>query len=207
MSNAVIEAFDAVNLMTVHAAKGLEFSIVFLVDLGRGTRTHEAPVRVIPDRGDGTPSVTVWPYRSDADDEERRRDLEETKRLFYVATTRARDRLYLSAVVESGTPKLNPGSFGSIFPGGFATVFAHAALASSGGRVVWQGQSGASHTFRVRRKILIRYQRLLSMYPCGRLLPGCQRPVHRPPRALTLDRLLAVLTRPSSARRVGLSTR
>ncbi len=151
MSNAVIEAFDAVNLMTVHAAKGLEFSIVFLVDLGRGTRTHEAPVRVIPDRGDGTPSVTVWPYRSDADDEERRRDLEETKRLFYVATTRARDRLYLSAVVESGTPKLNPGSFGSIFPGGFATVFAHAALASSGGRVVWQGQSGASHTFRVGR--------------------------------------------------------
>ena len=96
-----------------------------------------------------TYTTTVWPYRSDADDEERRRDLEETKRLFYVATTRARDRLYLSAVVESGTPKLNRGSFGNILPGGFATVFAQAALASSGGRVVWQGQSGASHTFRV----------------------------------------------------------
>ena len=35
-SNAVIEALDSVNLMTVHAAKGLEFPIVFVVNLAKG---------------------------------------------------------------------------------------------------------------------------------------------------------------------------
>ena len=155
MSNAVVEASDAVSLMTVHAAKGLEFPVVFLVDLGRGTGVRQPPVRVIADRGDGQPAVTVWPYRDEAADEERQRDVEETKRLLYVAATRSRDRLYLSAVVADGVkPKFNPGSFGSVLPPRLAEVFQQAAPGPAGrpaDRVEWQGASGTRHRFRVCR--------------------------------------------------------
>ena len=41
-SNAVIEALDAVNLMTVHASKGLEFPIVFVVNLAQGRQRAAA---------------------------------------------------------------------------------------------------------------------------------------------------------------------
>jgi ATP-dependent exoDNAse (exonuclease V) beta subunit len=46
-SNAVIDAMDAVNLMTVHAAKGLEFPVVFAVNLARGTGGFRDPIRVV----------------------------------------------------------------------------------------------------------------------------------------------------------------
>ena len=42
-SNAVIDALDAVNLMTVHAAKGLEFPVVFVVNLSKGATRAAAP--------------------------------------------------------------------------------------------------------------------------------------------------------------------
>ena len=149
MANAVVEAVDAVALMTVHAAKGLEFPIVFLVDLGRGTRTYQPPVRVIPDRGDGRPAVAVWPYRDEAAEAERQRDVEETKRLLYVAATRPRDRLHLSMVVEDGVPKCSQGSFGSVLPASFQALFGQAAAAPAGQRVAWPGRSGVRHSLRV----------------------------------------------------------
>ena len=149
MANAVVEAVDAVALMTVHAAKGLEFPIVFLVDLGRGTRNWQPPVRVVADRGDGQPAVAVWPYRDEAADAERERDVEETKRLLYVAATRPRDRLYLSLVVEDGVPKCSPGSFGSVLPASLRALFGQAAAAPAGRRVAWPGRSGARHGLRV----------------------------------------------------------
>jgi DNA helicase-2/ATP-dependent DNA helicase PcrA len=62
---------DAVQLMTVHAAKGLEFDMVFITGLEEGLFPHENSL-------------------SDFD------GLEEERRLMYVAITRARKRLYLS---------------------------------------------------------------------------------------------------------------
>ncbi len=147
ISTAAVEAFDAVNLMTVHAAKGLEFPVVFLVDLGRGTGSQGPAIRVVPDRGDGHPSVTVWPYRDATHSEERRRDIEETKRLLYVASTRARDRLYLSTVLHKGAVQVNRGSFIEVLPAGFLPVFERAA--SGGETVRWVGPCERVHEFRV----------------------------------------------------------
>ena len=147
IATAIVEAFDAVHLMTVHAAKGLEFPVVFLVDLGRGTGQHTPAVRVVTGQADDQPSVTVWPYRSDADEEERRRDREETKRLLYVASTRARDRLYLSAVLSDGSAAFHHGSFGEVLPEGFASVF-EAAAAPQTDLVRWRGPGGRVHELR-----------------------------------------------------------
>ncbi len=145
ISTAVVDAFDAVNLMTVHAAKGLEFPIVFLVDIGRGTGSDSPAVTIAADRGDGRPAVAVWPYRPEADDggaRLRAQDVEETKRLLYVALTRARDRLYLSATTPHGQPLFNRGSFGSVLTPELASLFA-AASSAVDDTVEW---AGPSHT-------------------------------------------------------------
>jgi DNA helicase-2/ATP-dependent DNA helicase PcrA len=62
---------DAVQLMTMHAAKGLEFDVVFLSGLEEGLFPHDNSI--VEEAG-----------------------LEEERRLMYVAVTRARQRLYLS---------------------------------------------------------------------------------------------------------------
>ncbi len=63
-----------VNLMTVHASKGLEFPVVFIAGAEEGIMPH---ARAVEDGGDAA--------------------VEEERRLFYVAVTRARNRLLISS--------------------------------------------------------------------------------------------------------------
>jgi ATP-dependent helicase/nuclease subunit A len=161
-SNATIDAKNAVSLMTVHASKGLEFPVVFVVNLARGTGGRRMPIRVPPVRGDGEvdheaehaearaelPLVTVGNFQPDADTEAAR-DLEETKRLLYVALTRARDRLYLASVLKDG--KLQPaiGSLGAVLPAEVRELFERASVTPVDD-IAWGGPTGV-HRFRICR--------------------------------------------------------
>jgi ATP-dependent helicase/nuclease subunit A len=141
-SNALIEAGGAVNLMTIHAAKGLEFPVVFVVNMHMAGRGRGAGVSVI-DRGpDGEPVVTFG--STDATKLEEAREAEELRRLLYVAVTRARDRLYLAAEVDA-TSRVRGGarSLAALLPTTLAATFATAASASADQPVVtWQTEDG-----------------------------------------------------------------
>jgi len=117
-SNAAIDAIDAVSLMTVHAAKGLEFPIVFVVNMGRGTGGFRPAIRVADDVGaaGGQATVSIADYQSEADEDASAREKEESKRLLYVALTRARDRLYLSGTVQDGKFRTGRGSLAEVLP-------------------------------------------------------------------------------------------
>jgi ATP-dependent helicase/nuclease subunit A len=134
-SNAAIDAIDAVSLMTVHASKGLEFPIVFVVNLGRGTGGGRAPIRVA---GGGEASVAIADYQSEADEDALAREREETKRLLYVALTRARDQLYLSATVQDGAFRPGRGSLGDVMPPTLKALFVQAAAVDASA-VTWPG--------------------------------------------------------------------
>lgn len=147
-SNAVLEALDAVNLMTVHAAKGLEFPIVFVVNIARGAGGIPPPVRVTASGEERTDSVSVGPFVSETDELERDRERHETRRLLYVALTRARDRLYLSSVLKDGALAPGKGALAEVLPDTVKRLFASAAIAT-GPQLTWHTASGRAFTWRV----------------------------------------------------------
>jgi ATP-dependent helicase/nuclease subunit A len=147
-SNAVLEAVDSVNLMTIHASKGLEFPVVFLVNLARGASGPPHPVRVIVDGHVET--VSVGRFASEMEEADRERDRHETRRLLYVAMTRARDRLYLSSSMKNGEIAPGRGSLADVLPESIKPLFARAAGALDGvNTLAWRGVSGTSFEFRL----------------------------------------------------------
>lgn len=91
-------AESAVNFTTAHSSKGLEFSYVFLIgvlkdkwDKKRADRGFKLPEGIVQ-----TPSIES--------------NLEENRRLFYVATTRAKEHLYISYSQSNDKGKATSGS-------------------------------------------------------------------------------------------------
>jgi ATP-dependent helicase/nuclease subunit A len=149
-SNAVLEALDAVNLMTVHASKGLEFPIVFAVNLSKGASGPPRPVRVIVDAEGEEDAVSVGPFVSEMDEIDRLKEKHETRRLLYVALTRARDRIYLSSTLKDGAVVPGRGSLAEVLPQTMKELLVRAGARSRNETVArWQSASGRSFDWRV----------------------------------------------------------
>ena len=147
-SNAAIDASDAVNLMTIHAAKGLEFPVVFVVNMSRGTGNRRPPMRVAIETGGAEASVSIGDFQSEADEDRQAKEREETKRLLYVALTRARDRLYLSSLLKDGAVPKSAGSLAEVLPPGLLACFAGGRRPGRPSRGV-AIESGRTHHFAV----------------------------------------------------------
>ncbi len=112
------EGAEAVRLLTIHAAKGLEFKVVVVCDAGRASgRAAPDEILCLPDGRFGfrvADPVTgkrrdAFGYR-EVKRAEAESEAEETRRLYYVAMTRAVDRLILAGAFDpkrkdaTGTP-------------------------------------------------------------------------------------------------------
>jgi len=78
LGSSEMEKGSGVNLLTIHASKGLEFEEVYIIDLMEGRFPNRKLIKKMRDLG----------------------SIEEERRLFYVAVTRAKDKLYLSYAKE-----------------------------------------------------------------------------------------------------------
>jgi ATP-dependent helicase/nuclease subunit A len=105
------EALNAIRLMTIHRAKGLEFEIVVVADLGREPFRRGELIRVGADGelglrlarpGTGKALPTLDYQR--LGEQQRTAEEAEERRIFYVAMTRARERLILSGPMPSEGP-------------------------------------------------------------------------------------------------------
>jgi DNA helicase II / ATP-dependent DNA helicase PcrA len=90
--------YDAVNVLTVHSSKGLEFPVVFLVNLVSDRFPSQGRKDTIP-----IPDGLIKENLTGLDSKQEH--LQEERRLFYVGATRAKEKLYLTAANFYGGAK------------------------------------------------------------------------------------------------------
>jgi ATP-dependent exoDNAse (exonuclease V) beta subunit len=100
------EGINAVRLMTIHAAKGLEFPVVCVADTGRVAFKDDDALRVTDDgrvglsvasmAGGSTKGMAL----EEIEEEQKARADQEERRVFYVAMTRAREHLIVSGAAD-----------------------------------------------------------------------------------------------------------
>lgn len=115
--DTIKEGINAPTLLTLHAAKGLEFGAVFITGLDDG----------------------ILPHSRSFDEPE---EMEEERRLFYVGITRAKDRLYLLRAVQRGgrgyAEETYPSRFLDDIPE--ALLLGRATSRSGGSARLWRGR-------------------------------------------------------------------
>jgi len=139
------EGGDAVRLLTIHGAKGLEFKVVVVADAGRD-RQPPAPDEILA-LSDGrfgfkgtSEYAEVKAARKSADDAER-------LRLYYVAMTRAIDRLIISGAIDPDRPSERTTPIGWVLE----RLNARGELADAGREPVELERGGARLLVRVDR--------------------------------------------------------
>ncbi len=104
------KTYNAVRILTIHAAKGLEFDCVFLFDTRKTPSRQDEPflldadaagvaIRLLPGQGEGRKNVST-DYERVWEASRQRRDREE-RRLLHVAVTRARKQLVITGRVKN----------------------------------------------------------------------------------------------------------
>jgi ATP-dependent helicase/nuclease subunit A len=135
-------AGDAVRVMTVHAAKGLEAKIVFLPDCCATPSAQHAPK--LHRLGDDDDAVLAWSSRKDDDSaaiaqgraDWARSEEDEYHRLLYVALTRAEERLYVAG--HFGKRQPSPLSWHNAIRTGLAADLSEAPAFWDASETIWR---------------------------------------------------------------------